>query len=61
MKTLVLTIAALLFLASTAIYTANRPVAMSGLKTGFPGSNAVDNNFDNYCHTANTEVPWVNI
>ena len=63
MKTFALTIAALLFAATTAIFTANRPVTMSSTTSSGlnPGSKAVDNNFATLCHTAGTEVPWVNI
>jgi hypothetical protein len=44
-------ITALLFAAATAILTALRPVTMSSLLSGYPGINAVDNNFDNFAHT----------
>ena len=60
-KTLVKTLAILLFATANAILTAFRPVAMSSFNTGYSGSNAVDNNFDTYSHTQNTEIPWLNI
>jgi hypothetical protein len=34
---------------------------MSSLFYGYPGSDAVDNDFDTYAHTNNSEVPWINI
>ena len=61
MKTLILTIAAILFVAATPIFTANRPVTMSSVYNNDYGSKAVDNNFDTFCHTSCAEVPWVNI
>jgi hypothetical protein len=59
--TLVLTVAAILFAAATAILTDLRPVTMSSDIASFPGSNAVDNNFNTYSHTRDLGVPWVNI
>jgi hypothetical protein len=53
MKTFVLVITLLLFTAATAILTAFRPVIMSSVFSNpnigyYPGSDAVDNNFDTF-------------
>jgi folate-dependent phosphoribosylglycinamide formyltransferase PurN len=29
--------------------------------SAFPGSKAVDNDFETFAHTSGTEVPWINI
>ena len=61
LKTLVLTVAAILFQAATAILADLRPVSMPSVFANGPGSYAVDNNFYTASHTAGTEVPWINI
>jgi hypothetical protein len=36
-------------------------MSSENLYWGYPSPATVDNNFDTYAHTNNSEVPWINI
>jgi hypothetical protein len=65
MKTTVLTSTALLLEAAVAIVADGGTVTLSSCWAGncnfYPSSSAVNNNFDDYFLTNNSESPWFNV